>query len=266
MRKIRWGIVGPGNIANRFAAAVNNLDCAELSAVASRSEERARTFANEHGIPHVFCGYEAMAASGTVDAVYIATPHNLHQPCAEPFLNAGIHVLCEKPMCATAYQGRKLKECADNNGVFLMEAMWTRFLPAIAEAVKIVSRGDIGEVRGIKADFCGMVTEPVERLNKASLAGGSLLDIGVYCLHFAAIFLGSSPAEIIAVVDIECPVESRHVITLLNDDLSLKVWVCNSKPLREDAVTPPSCRLAARSYDIIPLHSCDREADGGRIG
>ena len=72
-------------------------------------------------------------------------------------------------------------------------------------------------------------------------------------------------AEIIAVVDIECPVESRHVITLLNDDLSFKVWVCNSKPLREDAVTPPSCRLSARSYDIVPLHSCDREADVGRV-
>ncbi|MBQ6789542.1 MAG: Gfo/Idh/MocA family oxidoreductase [Clostridia bacterium] len=236
MRKIRWGIVGPGNIANRFAAAVNNLDCAELSAVASRSEERARTFANEHGIPHVFCGYEAMAASGTVDAVYIATPHNLHQPCAEPFLNAGIHVLCEKPMCATAYQGRKLKECADNNGVFLMEAMWTRFLPAIAEAVKIVSRGDIGEVRGIKADFCGMVTEPVERLNKASLAGGSLLDIGVYCLHFAAIFLGSSPAEIIAVahnddeVDLHTGIFMKYESGAIAD---LTSAICVRKP--EDA-------------------------------
>ena len=124
MKKIRWGIVGPGSIANRFAKAVQNVDCAELVAVASRDGSRAQAFAEKHGIPHVFCGYEAMAASDLVDAVYVATPHSFHKPCSELFLKAGKHVLCEKPVCVNAEEARQLAECAASNGVFLMEAMW----------------------------------------------------------------------------------------------------------------------------------------------
>ena len=131
MKKIRWGIVGPGNIAARFAQAVKNVNCAELVAVASREPERAAAFAETFDIPHVFCGYESMADSNLVDAIYIATPHPFHMPCAQLFLNAGKHVLCEKPMCVNARQAQELKDCAEKNGVFLMEAMWTRFLPAI---------------------------------------------------------------------------------------------------------------------------------------
>ena len=95
MKKIRWGIVGPGSNANRFAKALRNVDCAELVAVASREESRAQAFAEKYGIPHVFSGYEAMADSDIVDAVYVATPHSFHKPCAELFLKAGKHVLCE---------------------------------------------------------------------------------------------------------------------------------------------------------------------------
>lgn len=145
MQKIRWGIVGPGNIANKFAAAIKNVPSAELAAVASRDGKSGEAFAQKHGIPKVFTGYEAMAASDAVEAVYIATPHPFHKPCAELFLNEGKHVLCEKPICVNAYQAPKLKDCAEKNGVFLMEAMWTRFLPAILEAQEIVKRGAIGQ-------------------------------------------------------------------------------------------------------------------------
>ena len=134
MTKIRWGIAGPGKIANKFATALKNLDCAELTAVASTSPERAEAFAQQYGIPHRYCGYESMAASDTVDAVYVATPHSHHAAVVELFLIAGKHVLCEKPICVNAHQARQLKACAEKNGVFLMEAMWTRFLPAIREA------------------------------------------------------------------------------------------------------------------------------------
>ena len=208
MKKIRWGIVGPGSIANRFALAVKNVACAELVAVTSREESRAQAFAEKHGIPNVFCGYESMAASDQVDAVYIATPHPFHKPCAELFLNAGKHVLCEKPVCVNADEAQKLKKCAERNGVFLMEAMWTRFLPAILEAQEIVKRGDIGEVLGIEADFCYTSTpKGAPRLYLGELAGGSLLDVGVYCLHFAALFLGNAPETLVALADTDGAVD-----------------------------------------------------------
>ncbi len=128
---IRWGIVGPGNIANKFAKAVKNVKGAELVAVASRTEEKGREFAQRYDIPNVFAGYEKMAESDIVDAVYVATPHTFHKSCTEIFLNAKKHVLCEKPICVNATDARILLDCAQKNGVFLMEAMWTRFLPAI---------------------------------------------------------------------------------------------------------------------------------------
>ena len=202
MKKIRWGIAGPGIIANKFAAAIQNVPDAELVAVASRDGKKAEAFAQKHGIPMVFTGYEAMAKSDAVDAVYVSTPHAFHKPCAEIFLNAGKHVLCEKPVCVNAHQAQKLKECGEKNGVFLMEAMWTRFLPAILEAQEIVKRGEIGEVLGVEADFCyNTPYQEGHRLFTPALAGGALLDVGVYGLHFADMFLGRSPEQILSMAN-----------------------------------------------------------------
>ena len=195
---VRWGIVGAGNIANKFAKAVKNLECAELSAVASQSEGKGKAFSQKYDIKNVFTSYEEMAKSELVDAVYIATPHPFHKPCAEIFLNAKKHVLCEKPVCVNAKEAVALKECAQRNGVFLMEAMWTRFLPAIKEAFKIANSGEIGQVRGVSADFCYSMTPSEEgKIFRNDMAGGSLLDVGVYELNFAAIFLGNNPESII---------------------------------------------------------------------
>lgn len=214
-KTIKWGIVGPGNIANKFAKAIKNVSGAELTAVASRSEEKGRAFAEKYNIPNVFADYEEMAVSPLVDAVYIATPHPFHKLCAEIFLNAKKHVLCEKPVCVNAKHAAELTECAKKNGVFLMEAMWTRFLPAIAEALKIAQSGEIGEIRGVKADFCYFLTPEEEpKLYKNDMAGGSLLDVGVYGLNFAAIFLGSKPEEIISVSDVKNGVDCQTNILM----------------------------------------------------
>ena len=204
MDKIRWGIVGPGAIANKFALAIKNVVGAELVAVASRSVDKGREFADKYDIANVFCGYEKMAESDKVDAVYIATPHPFHKPCAELFLNAKKHVLCEKPVCINASQAISLKKCAEKNGVFLMEAMWTRFLPAVKEAVEIVKNGEIGEILGLDADFC-YASSPVEeaKLFQNEMAGGSLLDVGVYGLHFASLFLGNNPESVCATAQVE---------------------------------------------------------------
>ena len=197
MNKIRWGIVGPGNIAKKFAVAVKNVDCAELSAVASRTKEKAQDFADKYGIEKVFGSYEEMAASDKIDAVYVATPHPMHFSCTQLFLEAKKHVLCEKPLCVNASQAKKLKACAESNGVFLMEAMWTRFLPAIKELQRLINDGEIGDVMGLRADFCYPSAYDEDRkIYKNDMAGGSLLDVGVYGLHFSSIFLGEEPVEI----------------------------------------------------------------------
>jgi len=215
MQKIKWGIAGAGNIANKFAAAIKNVDGAELTSVASRSLENAKAFADKHGIENIFVGYEEMAKSDLVDAVYIATPHPFHKSCAEIFLNAKKHVLCEKPVCVNAKQATELSECADKNGVFLMEAMWTRFLPAIKEAVLIANSGEIGEIRGVKADFCySILPEEDPKVFDNSMAGGSLLDVGVYGLNFAAIFLGSNPESITSVSDVSGGVDRETNILM----------------------------------------------------
>ena len=212
---IKWGIVGPGNIANKFAKAIKNVKGAELIAVASRSKEKSREFADKYNIPNAFVGYEEMAKSAVVDAVYIATPHSFHKPCAEIFLNAKKHVLCEKPVCVNAAQAINLLECANKNGVFLMEAMWTRFLPAINEALKIVKSGEIGDIRGVNADFCYSCTPNDDpKLYRNDMAGGALLDVGIYGLNFAAIFLGNTPESIRAISDVDNGVDCQTNILM----------------------------------------------------
>ena len=199
MKKIRWGIVGPGVIANKFARAIKNLDNAELSAVASRSIERGRAFAEKYEIDNVFGSYDEMARSPLVDAVYIATAHPFHKPCAEIFLNGGKHVLCEKPLCVNANQAKKLKALAEKNNLFLMEAMWTRYLPAVKELSRIVNEGEIGTLTELSADFCYALGENEDsKMLLNSMAGGALLDVGVYGLHFASIFFGNSAESIVA--------------------------------------------------------------------
>ena len=196
---IRWGIAGPGIIASKFAVAVRNADGASLCAVASRSPERGASFAEKHGIERVFCGYEAMAQDPCVDAVYVSTPHPFHLPVARLFLENGKHVLCEKPLAVNSEEARELARIAKANRVFLMEAMWTRFLPAVKAAVSVARSGEIGEIRSVTADFCYPLGEGEDdKLLLDYMAGGSLLDVGVYCLHFTDLVLGRAPEKIFA--------------------------------------------------------------------
>ena len=213
MKSIKWGIAGPGIIANKFAKAIQQVEGVVLTSVASRSLERGKAFADQYDIEHVFDSYEAMAASDKVDVVYVSTAHPFHKDCAEIFIKAGKHVLCEKPVCVNAEQAIQLKKCSEKHGVFLMEAMWTRFLPAIKEACNIVKSGTIGEVRCVEADFCYAST-PLEeaKLFQKHMAGGSLLDVGVYGLHFASLFLEEEPERISAVADVKDGVDLHTCI------------------------------------------------------
>ena len=215
METIRWGIAGPGNIANKFAKAVKNVEGAQLVAVAARSLEKGQAFAQNHGIARVFGSFEEMAFSDEVDAVYVSTPHPVHKDCAEIFLQAGKHVLCEKPLCVNAKQARQLRECAKAHDVFLMEAIWTRFLPAVLELQKIIASGELGQVMGLEADFCYATTvEEEAKLFQNHIAGGSLLDVGIYGLNLAALLFGPQPQEIHAVSHVSDGVD-LHTQTVL---------------------------------------------------
>lgn len=219
MKKIKWGIVGPGCIAEKFAAAIQNVDCAQLQAVASRNFERGKNFAEKYDIPDVYGSYEEMAMADSIDAVYISTPHPFHKPCAELFIKHHKHILCEKPVCVNEKQGIELLELSRKYDVFVMEAMWTRFLPTIKEVYGLVKSGEIGEVRSVRADFCYSST-PLEdaKVFENHMAGGSLLDVGVYCLHFASLFLGTKPENVYTASYIKNDVDETMDILLKYQD------------------------------------------------
>ena len=218
MKKIRFGLAGPGIIAHKFAKAVKNVECAELVAVASRSIDRAKDFALEYGIPTYYGSYEELAKSD-VDAVYVCTAHPFHVECAETFIRAGKSVLCEKPLAINSRDAAYLASLAKEKGVFLMESMWTKSLPATAEAVRIAKSGGIGEIMGLEADFCYRSTPEEEaKLFDNSLAGGSLLDVGIYGLHFASLLFGVEPKNISATANIEGGVDLHTNVCLKYDN------------------------------------------------
>ncbi len=195
--QVRWGILGPGNIARKFAKGLTAVPGASLAGVASRSLDRARAFADEHGCPRAYGSHADLAGDPDIDAVYIATPHPQHLAAARLCLEAGKAVLCEKPITVNAHQLEELIALAQARQVFLMEAMWTRFLPAMAQVRAWLAEGAIGEPRLVTADFgfrCGW--DPSSRLLDPANAGGALLDVGVYVLALAGMVFAGNPERI----------------------------------------------------------------------
>ena len=199
-KKIKWGIMGPGRIAHKFAQSLKCSEAAEVIAVGSRSIERAAQFATEYGISRAYGSYIDLAADTDVDIIYIATPHPAHFECALLCLKAGKAVLCEKPFTLNAPETKILIQTARKSGIFLMEAMWMRYLPAIVKARELLAQGAIGEIRMVKADFGNRIPwEPAGRLLNPELGGGALLDVGIYPVSFASMVLGADPTKITGV-------------------------------------------------------------------
>ncbi len=189
---IRWGIVGPGRIAHSFAKDLKLIPGGKLTAVASRNLLNAEAFANEYGAEHRFGSYEELFRSDTVDAIYIATPHTSHAALSIAAMNHGKHVLCEKPMGINHDEVSQMIDAADRNQVFLMEALWSRFNPTIKKVKDLVQAGHIGKVRYLHADFAFYALDRDEagRLLNPDLAGGSILDIGIYPIFLSYLLLG----------------------------------------------------------------------------
>ena len=196
--RIRWGVAATGNIAHRFVTGLGQLDDAEVVAVASRSPERAAAFGDRHGIPHRHGSYEDLAADPAVDVVYVASPHAVHARDTLLFLAAGKPVLCEKPFALDRAQGEAMVAEARARGLFLMEAMWSRFLPAYAVLRELLGEQRVGDPRLVEADFgFRRAVDPAHRLFDLALGGGALLDLGIYTAQLAAMVLGH-PDRVVA--------------------------------------------------------------------
>jgi predicted dehydrogenase len=189
--KYRWGIIGPGRIANKFVNAIPLAEGATLGAVASRNADRAKEFAAKFGAPVYYDNYEALANDPAIDAVYVATPHGFHCEHALLCLKKGKAVLCEKPMALSNRQAQLMVDAAIENKTFLMEAMWTRFLPVVEATLELIRDGQIGIVKQVRTDFGFMAPfDPDGRLYNLRLGGGALLDIGVYTILLPLLLLG----------------------------------------------------------------------------
>lgn len=200
MSTIHWGILGTGWMASTMADALAVVPDAELIAVGSRTREAAERFGRSHDVPKRFARYEDLVACPDVDVVYVATPHTSHAGDAALALNAGKPVLCEKPLTVNAREASELIDSARSRGLLLMEAMWTRYVPAVVTLREWIAAGTIGAIRHISATLgWARDMDPTHRLFDPARAGGALLDVGVYPVSFFSMLLGT-PTDVAGVM------------------------------------------------------------------
>jgi predicted dehydrogenase len=194
---LRWGILATGGIARLFASDLVR-NGFQVQAVGSRAQAAADSFAADFDIPTAHGSYEALVADPDVDVVYVSTPHPFHADNAALALNAGKHVLIEKPIALNAREARAIFDLAASKNLLALEAMWTRFLPHMVRIREIIAAGSLGEVRTLLADHTQLLSDdPAHRINALELGGGALLDLGIYPVSFASALFGR-PESIVA--------------------------------------------------------------------
>ncbi len=248
--KLRWGILSTGNIAKQFARGLAVIDDAELVAVGSRSQASADTFGDEFNVPTRHASYEALAADPNVDAIYIGTPHPFHKENALLCIDNGKAVLLEKPFTINAKDTKAVIDAARAKGVFLMEAMWTRFLPAMVKVRELLAEGVIGELRMLNAEFCFRTgAGPEHRLLNPELGGGGLLDVGIYPIALSYMLFGA-PQTIASAAHIgETGVDEQAAMVFQYGDGELAHLSCGIR-------TPSLMEAAIQGTEgIIKLHS-----------
>ena len=203
-KNYRWGVLGLGSIANRFMSGMTLVGRAQLYAVASRSMDKARAFQAKYQAEKALDSYEALVADPQVDIVYVATPHPMHLRHAQMALMAGKHVLVEKPVCVNTAELEQLRQTAQRQGRFAMEAMWTRFFPVNLQVVQWLQQGRIGRLRQVQVAFSygSQVGDGQSRIYNPQLAGGALMDVGVYPISYADMCYGCAPERIAALADL----------------------------------------------------------------
>jgi predicted dehydrogenase len=225
---IRWGIVGPGRIADKVTADFPHVDGAAAVAVASRDRARGEEFAARHGIGRVHDSYRSILEDPDVDVLYLATPHPMHHATALAAVDAGKALLVEKAFTATVAGAAEVIDRARAAGVFVMEAMWTRFQPAVVALRELIADGAIGDVRSVQADLgISRTWDPDDRLFSMALGGGAMLDLGVYPISFAQMVLGD-PARVTATGStFETGVDAEAVVLLEFGDGRAATLICS---------------------------------------
>ncbi len=213
---IRWGILGTGSIAHKFAKGLQSAEGAVLYAVGSRSREKADSFADDHNIPRRHASYASLAEDPDVDVIYVATPHPMHRENTICCLESGKAVLCEKPFAINRREAETMVACARAQGLFLMEAMWTRFLPTLVKTREWLAAGVIGEPRMVRASFGFRAAfDATSRLFAPELGGGGLLDVGIYPISLAAMVLGTTPEYIASLATLgESGIDEQNVVSM----------------------------------------------------
>ena len=220
------GILGAGGIAQKMATTLNGMEKAQAYAIAARDEERAAAFAREWGFEKAYGSYEALVADPEVDLVYIATPHSHHYRCVRLCLEAGKHVLCEKSFTVNADQARKLFALAKEKGLLLTEAIWTRYMPSRKMIDDLLAEGAIGRPVSLMANL-GYELHHVVRMWDKNLAGGALLDLGVYTINFARMVFGENMTDIQATAAFRGECDMTDSITMVFDgDKVASTQVC----------------------------------------
>ncbi|MDE0171327.1 MAG: Gfo/Idh/MocA family oxidoreductase [bacterium] len=225
---LRWGILAPGVIATKFVRSLKRHTDQEVTAVGSRSRERAERFGHRFSIPRAYASYEAVLADSDVDIVYIASPHSHHKTMAVASLEAGKHVLVEKPVATSALEAQAISDAARVHNRFAMEAMHTRFHPRTSVLQRLLEDGELGKVQLVTADLGAVFPlDPTNRIHDPALGGGALLDIGVYSVWFAVFVMGS-PTHVQCVGEVTpTGVDGQSVTVLTNESGQLAVATCS---------------------------------------
>ncbi len=240
MTRLRWGVLSTANIGRAAVnPAIQSASNGELVAVASRDGDRARAFADDHGIPTAHASYEALLEDESVDALYIPLPNSMHLTWTIRALQAGKHVLCEKPLGLSAAECREMQIVADQHSVHLMEAFMYRFHPRIDRTVEMLRAGEVGQVRSIQSAFTFRLTQSDNIRLDPDLGGGALLDVGCYCVNVSRTLLGSEPLEVQA--------RARWTERGVDDELSGTLF------FEDDVVAQFTCSLAQERRETVEV-------------
>ena len=273
---IRWGILGSGRVAHGFAAGLQAVPDSELAAVASRRLSNAEAFAERHGGARVHERYDDLVADPDIDVIYVATPNDRHVHDALNCLAHGKAVLCEKPFTVDSGEARQVIDAARSRGVFCMEGMWMRFIPAVQRAIELVESGAIGDVRTVAADFSHPVRiTPGGRMFDPELGGGALLDLGVYTLSLAQSLLGE-PAQVASHLSIGATGVDEHAsVSLGYENGAVATLTCSLRargPNRAviagstGTIHLPGPICAPTKLLLEPVTEADPEADSPQAG
>lgn len=254
-RIFKWGIIGAGNIAGSFAEGLSVLPNAACYAIASRDAKKAADFAQKHGCSRAYSSYEEMLEDPDVEIVYVATPNNVHYTHTMMALEAGKHVLCEKPFAITCSQAMTMMRTAREKNLFLMEALWSRFLPSVLETKRRIDSGEIGNPLLLQAEFgIHPPYNPNSRLFDPKLGGGSIPDIGIYPIFLALYLFGDPLAVEVSSVAAPTGVDMTTTIVMKHKEGRMSVLTSSfAFDLESDAkITGDAGRLRLRRMFHIP--------------